>query len=335
MALDVSDPCTEAGATPLPSQPQPKQEPIKQRTLKSSIGCSGIGLHSGVRVAMRLHPAPANSGITFKRVDLVGGGSEIPALWHRIADSRMCTVLAAENGISVATVEHLMAAFFGMGIDNALVELNGPEVPAMDGSAAPFIFLMECAGVVEQDAKRQVLRVLKPVVYRNGAKEVGLAPAENGLEIDFQISFAAPTVGDQACSFSIDRDIFKSEISKSRTFGFLSDVTALREAGLARGGSLENAIVVDGDRILNEDGLRHSDEFVRHKALDVIGDLYLTGHRMIGHFHGVCSSHADTAKLLRKVFTDDSNWELIDAPHEIVGADAETWALPLQQAAAG
>ena len=335
MALDVSDPCTETGAPSEPTLTPTLSKSVKQRTLKSSIGCSGIGLHSGVRVSMKLHPAPADSGIVFKRIDLVGGGSEIPALWNQIADSRMCTVLAAENGISVATVEHLMAAFYGMGIDNALVELNGPEVPAMDGSAAPFIFLMECASVAEQDVQRKAIQIKKPVVYRNGNKEVGLTPAKRGLKIDFEIRFAAPAVGEQFCSFEIDREIFKTEISKSRTFGFLSDVTALREAGLARGGSLENAIVVDGDRILNEDGLRHTNEFVRHKALDAVGDLYLTGYQIIGHFYGICSSHADTANLLRQVFADKASWELIDAPIEDIETDVETWPQPLQKAAAG
>ena len=335
MALDVSNPSigidvnSNKPVIPLTARSN------NQRTLKSSIGCSGIGLHSGVRVSMKLHPAPANTGIIFKRVDLVGGGSEIPARWDQIADSRMCTVLACKNGISVATVEHLMAACYGMGIDNALIEINGPEVPAMDGSAAPFVFLVECAGVKEQDSARQAIRILRPVLYRNGSKEVGLAPSENRLSVDFEINFTAPAVGRQSCQFTIGRDIFKSEISKSRTFGFLSDVTALREAGLARGGSLENAIVVDGDRILNEDGLRHSNEFVRHKALDAVGDLYLTGHRLIGHFHGLCSSHADTANLLRMVFADKSNWELIDAPYEDGISGDEDLVQPLQKAALG
>ncbi|MEQ8509948.1 MAG: UDP-3-O-acyl-N-acetylglucosamine deacetylase [Rhodospirillaceae bacterium] len=305
-----------------------------QRTLKSPIGCSGIGLHSGARVAMKLHPAPINTGITFKRIDLVGGGAEIPARWDRIADSRMCTVLANENGISVATVEHLMAAFYGMGVDNALVELNGPEVPAMDGSAAPFIFLIECAGVVDQNVPRQVLRILEPIVYRNGNKEVSLTPSEDGLTLEFQIDFAAEAVGRQSCTFDIDTDVFKTEISKARTFGFLSDVTALREAGLARGGSLENAIVVDGERVLNEDGLRHNDEFVRHKMLDAIGDLYLTGHRIIGHFHGTCSSHADTANLLRQLFAKDSNWDLVDMPENGRINRPKTWNQTLQRQAA-
>lgn len=332
MAHDVRDIRTENGA-PLELTPQDLPEASNlQRTLKSAIGCSGVGLHSGVRVAMKLHPAPANSGIIFKRIDLVGGGSEIPARWDHIADSRMCTVLADKNGISVATVEHLMSAFYGMSIDNALVELNGPEVPAMDGSAAPFIFLMECAGVTEQPVLRKHLRILKPVVYSNGSKEVSLTPADHGLQLDFAIDFEAEAVGQQSCSFDIERDLFKSEISKARTFGFLSDVTALREAGLARGGSLENAIVVDGDRILNEDGLRHPDEFVRHKVLDAIGDLYLTGHRIIGQFHGVCSSHADTASLLRQVFADDSNWDLVEASEDLELGTWDTWTRPLKQA---
>jgi len=284
---------------------------------------------------MKLHPATAGSGIVFKRVDLVGGGAEIPARWDRIADSRMCTVLAAENGVSVATVEHLMAALYGMGIDNALIELNGPEVPAMDGSAAPFIFLLECAGVIEQDAPLQKLRVLRPLTYVNGQKKVSLEPSETGrLTVGFDISFTAEAVGCQSCEFDIDRDVFKAGISKARTFGFLSDVTALREAGLARGGSLENAIVVDGDRILNEDGLRYDDEFVRHKALDAVGDLFLTGHRLIGHFHGVCSSHADTANLLRLLFADASNWELVNAAEALAEVD-RTWVRPLKRAAAG
>ncbi len=335
MAHDVRDLRTLNGAS-LEMIPQglPKASNL-QRTLKSSIGCSGVGLHSGVRVAIKLHPAPANSGITFKRIDLVGGGSEIPARWDRIADSRMCTVLAAENGVSVATVEHLMAAFYGMSIDNAVVELNGPEVPAMDGSAAPFIFLMECAGVLEQTETRKHLRILKPIVYSHDNKEVALTPAEANLKLNFSIDFSAPAIGQQSCSFDIDRDVFKAEISKARTFGFLSDVTALREAGLARGGSLENAIVVDGDRVLNEDGLRHSDEFVRHKLLDAIGDLYLTGHRIVGEFHGTCSSHADTASLLRLVFADDSNWDLIEAPEDGLASADQTWDRPLKQATAG
>lgn len=288
------------------------RRPVFQKTLKTSIGCTGIGLHSGVRVAMKLHPAPPNTGIVFRRVDLVGGGATIKASWAQVADSRMCTVLADENGISVATVEHLMSAFYGLEIDNVVVELNGPEVPAMDGSAAPFIFLMECAGVAEQDVPRRAMRILKQHSYVNGDKMVALGPWHEGLWVDFHIDFRAPAIGRQSCSFVVGCETFKEELSRARTFGLLSDVTALREAGLARGGSLANAIVVDGNRILNEDGLRHDDEFVRHKALDAVGDLYLTGFPIIGHFVGRCSSHADTARLMHQVYADPTCWEMVD-----------------------
>jgi UDP-3-O-[3-hydroxymyristoyl] N-acetylglucosamine deacetylase len=229
-----------------------------------------------------------------------------------VTDSRMCTVLADENGVSVATVEHLMSAFCGLEIDNAIVEINGPEVPAMDGSAAPFAFLIECAGAVEQPAPRRALRITKSYSHANGEKMVALGSWSGGLRVDFTIDFRAPAIGRQSCSFMVDRECFKAEIARARTFGLLSDVTALREAGLARGGNLDNAIVVDGNRILNEEGLRHAHEFVHHKALDAIGDLYLTGHPIIGHFIGRCSSHADTARLMRQVLADPSGWEMVD-----------------------
>jgi UDP-3-O-[3-hydroxymyristoyl] N-acetylglucosamine deacetylase len=289
-----------------------RRTPILQRTLKTSIGCTGIGLHTGVRVSMRLHPAKPDTGIVFRRVDLLGGGAEIQADWSRVTDSRMCTVIADENGVSVATVEHLMSTFAGLEIDNAIVEINGPEVPAMDGSAAPFAFLIECAGAVEQDAIRRAMRITKSYEHTVEGRSVALSPLANGLRVDFTIDFHAPAIGLQSCSFVVDRECFKSEISRARTFGLLSDVTALREAGLARGGNLDNAIVVDGTRILNEEGLRHAHEFVHHKALDALGDLYLTGHPIIGHFVGHCSSHADTARLMRQVLADTSGWEMVD-----------------------
>ena len=288
-----------------------------QNTISAPISCSGVGLHSGVPVSINLLPSSSNTGIVFKRVDLIGGGTEIKANWSNISDSRMCTIISAENGISVATVEHLLAAFYAKQIDNVIVEVNGPEIPAMDGSASPFIFLIECAGIQTQRSRRKYLRILKPVVYKNGDKEVGLTPADRGLTVEFYINFSAPAVGKQSCQFDMNKNEFLNQVSKARTFGFLSDVTALREAGLARGGSLDNAIVVDSGRILNEDGLRHDKEFVHHKALDAVGDLYLTGYQLIGHFHGICSSHADTANLLRKVFANNSNWELVDSSQNL------------------
>ncbi|MBY0511312.1 MAG: UDP-3-O-acyl-N-acetylglucosamine deacetylase [Rhodospirillaceae bacterium] len=312
MTFDSSTPPAAYGTPVGNATPVETRRPVFQKTLKTSIGCTGIGLHSGVRVAMKLHPAAPNTGIIFKRIDLIGGGATIKASWEHVADSRMCTVLADRNGISVATVEHLMSAFYGMEIDNVIVELNGPEVPAMDGSAEPFIFLIECAGVLEQDIPRRALRILKPHAHNNGAKSVALSPWHEGLRVDFHIDFHASAIGRQHCSFTVDPDTFRDELSRARTFGLLSDVTALREAGLARGGSLTNAIVVDGDRVLNDEGLRHDNEFVRHKALDAIGDLYLAGHPIIAHFTGRCSSHADTARLMRQVYADRSCWEMVD-----------------------
>ncbi len=312
MTFELSTPPGAFGAPRANSTSTESRRPVFQKTLKASIGCTGVGLHSGVRVAMKLHPAPPGTGIVFKRIDLIGGGATIKACWEHVADSRMCTVIADNNGISVATVEHLMSAFYGMEIDNVIVELNGPEVPAMDGSAEPFIFLIECAGVVEQDLPRRALRILKPHSYVNGRKSVALAPWHDGLRVDFQIDFHASAIGRQACSFTVDPETYREELSRARTFGLLSDVTALREAGLARGGSLSNAIVVDGDRVLNDEGLRHDNEFVRHKALDAIGDLYLAGHPIIAHFSGRCSSHADTARLMRQVYADRACWEMVD-----------------------
>jgi UDP-3-O-[3-hydroxymyristoyl] N-acetylglucosamine deacetylase len=323
MTFDVVSPSAHS-ATIVSTSIINECRPVFQKTLRTSIGCTGVGLHSGVRVAIKLHPAEPNTGIVFRRVDLVGGGTEIPASWSRVTDSRMCTVLADDNGISVATVEHLMSAFYGLGIDNVMVEINGPEVPAMDGSAAPFIFLMECAGVVEQDVQRKALRILKTRSSSNGKKSVSLGPWHDGLRVDFHIDFQVAAIGRQSCSFVVERDVFKSELSRARTFGLLSEVTALREAGLARGGGLDNAIVVDGHRILNDDGLRHEDEFVRHKALDAVGDLYLTGHPIIGHFTGRRSGHADTARLMRQVLADRSCWELVDMWENDLAAGA--WA---------
>ncbi|MCB2107047.1 MAG: UDP-3-O-acyl-N-acetylglucosamine deacetylase [Rhodobacteraceae bacterium] len=328
MTLDVSNPGAFAPLFASSSFPNPKV--LRQRTLKTTIGCMGVGLHSGSRVAIKLHPAEAGTGIVFKRVDLVGGGAEIPARWTNVIDSRMCTVIADDSGVSVATVEHLMSAFYGLGVDNVVVEINGPEVPAMDGSAYPFVFLMECAGLIELDAPRQAIRIRKPVSYANGAKLVSVEPAEVGLTVDFEIDFRAAAIGRQSCSVAVDTESFKIDVSRARTFGLLSDVTALREAGLARGGSLENAIVVDGDRILNDDGLRHANEFVLHKALDAIGDMYLTGHPIIGRFLGRCSSHADTAKLMRQVLADPSAWELVELRTDML---APAWREPMALAA--
>lgn len=282
---------------------------IHQRTLKASIGCTGIGLHSGAKVSMILHPAESDSGIRFRRTDIAGHGAIVHAHWASVGDTRMNTSLINEAGIGIGTVEHLMSALAGSGIDNCLIDINGPEVPVMDGSAAPFLFLIECAGTVEQDAPRRAIRVLKPISVSDGDKSATLTPSAS-FSLRFEIDFASQAIARQELALSMSKGAFKSEISRARTFGFEQDVMMLRAAGLARGGSLDNAVVIDstGTKVLNDDGLRYGDEFVRHKILDAVGDLYLAGAPLIGAFHGIRSGHALTNKLLRALFADQSAW---------------------------
>lgn len=284
--------------------------PARQRTLKTSISCKGVGLHSGDTITMVLRPGAPNSGIVFRRTDVAGAGALIPAQWANVNDTRMNTCIANEAGVSVRTIEHLMSAFAGMQIDNALVDIDGPEVPVMDGSASPFVFLIECAGVIEQSAPRRAIRILKRVVIEEGDKVAALSPAPRGFSVRFEIDFADPAIARQECAVSLGNGAFKAEISRARTFGFETEVAALQAAGLARGGSLENAVVIGADhRVLNEDGLRYDDEFVRHKVLDAVGDLYLAGAPIVGHFHGIRSGHALNNRLLRALFADPSAWE--------------------------
>lgn len=277
----------------------------RQKTLKAAIHCRGVGLHTGARVNMTLHPSAPGTGITFRRSDL--GGTEIAAQWRNIIPSTLCTTIGTDNDAKVATIEHLMAAFAGLEIDNAVVELDGPEVPVMDGSAAPFVFLIECAGIAEQVAPRRGIKVLKPVKVGGDDSSATLIPAD-GFRVSFAIDFASSAIRCQELSFDADAESFKHEISRARTFGFLDDVERMRKAGLARGGSLENAVVISGDRVLNKEGLRYDDEFVRHKMLDALGDLYLAGGAIMGHFHGVRSGHALNHQLLAALFADPSAW---------------------------
>ena len=280
---------------------------IKQKTFKSSISCTGVALHSGDKVSMTLMPGEPGSGIVFKRTDIPGAGASIPATWDNVVETTMCTTLGNKDGVTIATVEHLMAALGGSGIDNAVIEVNGPEVPVMDGSAAPFVFLVECAGTVEQDAPRRFIRVLKAITVEDGSSVASLVPAES-FSIDFDIDFESAAISRQSISIGMAGEAFKNEVSRARTFGFLHEVEALRAAGLAKGGSLDNAVVVSGDQILNEDGLRYDDEFVRHKVLDTIGDLYLAGGQIIGHFEGIHSGHALNRLLLETLFADEEAW---------------------------
>jgi UDP-3-O-[3-hydroxymyristoyl] N-acetylglucosamine deacetylase len=280
-----------------------------QHSLKAPIGCVGIGLHSGRRIRMTLHPAVAGSGIAFRRTDL---GRDIPARFDRVVDTRLATVLADESWASarVSTVEHLMAALVGTGVDNALIELDGPEVPALDGSAAPFVFLLDCAGIVDQAEPRRSIEILRPVRVSDGEAFAELRPGGPGLEMALSIDFAAPAIGRQALSLRLTAETFRDELSRARTFTLMEEVQHLRAAGLARGGSLDNAVVVDQAQVLNPGGLRMPDEFARHKLLDVVGDLALAGAPIIGRFTAHRPSHALNNRLLRAVFADASAWHI-------------------------
>ena len=287
---------------------------IKQKTLKTEIGCTGVALHSGRKTTLTLKPAAENTGIRICRTDLVNGAREIGVNWDNVVDTRLATTVGNDHGSTVSTVEHLAAALAGCEIDNVLIDVDGPEIPIMDGSSAPFVFLIECAGTVEQNAARTAIKILKPVTVGDNTRSLTIRPAEE-FSLAFEIDFDSSAIDRQERIFQRVGADFKSDISRARTFGFDHEVEALRNAGLARGGSLENAVVVSGDKILNEGGLRFDDEFVRHKILDCIGDLYLAGGPVIGEVIASKSGHELNNELLRAVFADEDAWVRIDAPH--------------------
>lgn len=278
-----------------------------QRTLRRPIRFTGIGLHSGATITMTLSPAPVDQGVVFVRSDLRGGAAVVPAGWDAVVDTRMCTVLGNAAGTTVGTVEHIMAAFRGCGVDNVTVTLDAPETAIMDGSAAPFTAEIDEAGVVEQDAPRRYIRILRPITVRDGDKSVSLSPSDQAT-FSFEIDFDSPVISRQSATFVLNGPVFRRDLAGARTFGFLEEVEALRGMGLARGGSLDNVIVISEDRVLNEDGLRFENEFVRHKILDAVGDLYQAGAPIIGAFRGLRSGHAMNNRLLRAVFADASAW---------------------------
>lgn len=283
---------------------------VKQRTPKTVIQATGVGLHSGDKILLTLRPAPVNTGIVFRRTDLEGS-PEIPASYQNVSETTLCTSLEYE-GIRVATVEHLLSAFAGLGIDNAYVDIDGPEVPIMDGSAAPFVFLIQSAGVSEQNASKRFIRIIKPVRVEDQGKYVQFLP-HDGYRVSFTIDFDHPVFNDkpQTAAFDFSSTSYLKEVCRARTFGFLSDYEKLREANLAKGGSLDNAIVVDNYRVLNEDGLRFDDEFVKHKVLDAVGDLYLLGSSLIGAFEGYRSGHELNNRLLQALIETEDAWEYV------------------------
>jgi UDP-3-O-[3-hydroxymyristoyl] N-acetylglucosamine deacetylase len=289
---------------------------IHQRTLKNVIRATGVGLHTGEKVYLTLRPAAPDTGIVFRRVD-IESPVDIPAKAENVGDTRLSTTLV-RDGVRISTVEHLLSAFAGLGIDNAYVDVSAPEVPIMDGSAGPFVFLIQSAGVEEQNVAKRFIRIKKPVEVREGDKIARFEPF-NGFKVSFAIDFDHPAMSEERRQSVIDfsSTSFVKEVSRARTFGFLRDIEMLRENGLALGGSMDNAIVVDDFRVLNEDGLRYEDEFVKHKILDAIGDLYLLGHSLIGAFSGYKSGHALNNRLLKTLIAQPEAWE------EVTFEDAE------------
>jgi len=283
---------------------------IRQRTLKTTVRATGVGLHTGHKVSMVLRPAPIDTGVVFCRSDLPGNPA-IPAHALNVSNTTMATVIE-KNGARVSTVEHLMSAFAGLGIDNVFVDVSAEEVPIMDGSAGTFVFLIQSAGIEEQAAPKRYVRVLKRLEIQDGDKLVRVEPFD-GFKVGFSIEFKHPVF--EASTSQVEVDFgevsFVREVSRARTFGFTQEVEMLRTKGLARGGSLDNAIVIDDFRVLNAEGLRMDDEFVRHKALDAVGDLYLLGRPLIGAFYGRKSGHALNNQLVRKLIADTSAWEEI------------------------
>jgi UDP-3-O-[3-hydroxymyristoyl] N-acetylglucosamine deacetylase len=283
---------------------------IRQRTLKNAIKATGIGLHTGQKVYLTLKPAPEDTGIVFRRVDLQPI-VEIAAKAENVGDTVLSTSLV-QGDVKVSTVEHLLSAMAGLGIDNAIVELSAPEVPIMDGSASPFVFLIQSAGIQEQAKPKQFIRIKREVTVHEGDKVASFKPF-NGFKVSFGIDFDHPVFNNSSLKATVDfsSTSFVREVSRARTFGFIREIEYLRSKGLAKGGSVDNAIVVDEYRILNEDGLRYHDEFVRHKILDAIGDLYLLGNSLIGEFQAYKSGHALNNKSLRKLIAEKDAWEVV------------------------
>lgn len=292
-----------------PTAPKFRQQIVHyQKTIASLVSCQGIGVHSGAPVTLTLHPAPLGSGITFIRTDL--GGAEIKASWRTVVDTRFCTTIGNSQGVTVSTIEHLMAALAAQGIDNIRVDINGPELPIMDGSAEPFTTLLEEAGVKDQRAPRRVIRVLKTVTVEEDNRKASLSPSPS-YELDVGFDFAGRTdLERQHQIFRPMEDDFAEDIASARTFGLLEDAEKVWAMGLAKGASLENTLVYEGTKVLNEDGLRYEDECVRHKVLDALGDLHLAGGLILGKFEGVRTGHGLHHQLLLALFADPTAWAM-------------------------
>ena len=280
-----------------------------QHTLAGAAIIAGVGLHTGQHVRVAIRPAPSDAGVVFVRTDIRDRDNRVPALGEAVVQTRLGTVLGNAAGVTVSTVEHLMAAMCALGVDNAIVELDGPEVPIMDGSAQPFVDLLDHAGLRRQDAPRRYIEILEPIEVVEGDARATLSPAAQ-FELAFEIEFDAAAIGRQRVELVVDEALFRAEIAACRTFGFLHEVEALRKMGLARGGSLENALVYDGDVLLNPEGLRRPDEPVRHKALDAVGDLYLLGAPLLGRYEGVRAGHGVNNAVVRALLARPAAWRI-------------------------
>lgn len=287
----------------------------RQTTLRERVTISGVGVHSNAPVTVILHPADANSGVVFLRSGLPGGRERlIEAKWSNVAQTQLCTVLGDPARASVATVEHMLAALAGLGVDNVMIEIDGPEAPILDGSAAPFVAAIDEVGLVAFSAPRRYLKILKPVRVERGDGYAELRPAERSLRLDVEIDFATPAIGRQRKIFDLDAVAFRREIARARTFGFVGDIERLWKMGFALGSSLDNSVALDNDRVVNPEGLRYRDEFVRHKMLDSIGDLALAGAPILGAFKAYRPGHAMNLAALQTLFADRSAYEFVEAP---------------------
>lgn len=290
-----------------------------QHTLAGPVHLSGVGIHTGATVQVCLKPAPADTGVSVVRTDKTDGTHLIAAIASTVCETRLGTVVGNEAGVTVSTIEHLMAAFAGLGVDNAVIELDGPEAPIMDGSSEPFVVAIDKVGLRRLDAPRRHILILEPVEVSAGGATARFLPADQ-FEMAVEIDFDSPVIGRQSLDMVIDEDSFRSELADARTFGFLAEVEQLRAAGLGRGASLENAIVVDGDKILNPEGLRRPDEFVRHKALDVLGDLYLLGAPIIGRYEASRPGHAINNALVCALIAKPEAWRTVTHAPELAQA---------------
>jgi len=284
---------------------------VKQRTLTQAISYVGVGLHTGEKVKMVLMPAKENTGINFIRTDVNEADNVIPARWYNVTDTTLSTVISNADNISVGTIEHLLAALLGCGVDNATIEISGPEVPIMDGSAEPFVSVIEKVGTIDQPANRKALWIHRPIEVRDGDKYSILMPS-NTSRITVEIDFQASAIGSQTHSVTLVNEAFRHDIARARTFGFANDLQKLKNLGLAKGGSLKNAVLVDGDRIVNEEGLRYKNEFVRHKILDVMGDFALVGVPVIGHLYARKPGHKLNNMLIKQMIKFPDTWSYVD-----------------------